>query len=68
MMAQHLDIKLFNDILKEIKDVSFYMQRSVSTTIDMLVNASDTERDEDFFGVEDKDELKPPPITPINRR
>ena len=49
MMSQHLDIKLFTDILKEIKDVSFKNQRSVSTNIDIY--ASDTDREDDFLKV-----------------
>ena len=65
MMSQHLDIKLFTEILKEIKDVSFKNQRSVSTNIDIF-GASDTDREDDFIPG-DRAELKPPPITPLSR-
>ena len=34
MMSLHLDIKLFTDILNEIKNVNFSNIRSVSTAID----------------------------------
>ena len=60
MMSQHLDIKLFTDILQEIKNVSFMHKRSISTTID-IIHASDTDGEND-----DKDDLKPTPIiTPM---
>ena len=48
MMSLHLDIKLFTDILNEIKSVSFSNSRSVSTAID-IISPSDTENElEDF--------------------
>lgn len=49
MMSLHLDIKLFTDILNEIKNVSFNNSRSVSTAID-IISPSDTEneQEEDF--------------------
>ena len=58
MMAQHLDIKLFTDILNEIKNVSFINQRSMSmsTAID-IIPASDTDGEHD-----DNDRLKATPI------
>ena len=65
MMSQHLDIKLFTEILKEIKEVSFKNQRSVSTNIDIF-GASDTDHEDDFIPG-DRAELKPPPITPLSR-
>ena len=46
MMSLHLDIKLFTDILNEIKNVSFNNSRSVSTTID-IISPSDTENEHD---------------------
>ena len=46
MMSQHLDIKLFADILQEIKNVSFAHSRSISTTID-IIHASDTDGEDD---------------------
>merc|ERR1719186_809952 len=57
-MAQHLDIKLFTDILNEIKNVSFINQRSMfmSTAID-IIPASDTDGEHD-----DNDRLKAIPI------
>ena len=63
MMSHHLDIKLFTDILKEIKNVSFNNQRSVSTNVDIFCT-SDSEREDNFIPG-DRDELKPPPITPL---
>ena len=60
MMSQHLDIKLFADILQEIKNVSFLHKRSISTTID-IIHASDTDGEND-----EKDNLKATPIiTPM---
>ena len=60
MMAQHLDIKLFADIVQEIKNVSFMHRRSVSTTID-IIHASDTDGEN-----EDKDFQRTPSLrTPI---
>ena len=48
MMSLHLDIKLFTDILNEIKNVNFSNSRSVSTAID-IISPSDTENElEDF--------------------
>ena len=46
MMSLHLDIKLFTDILKEIKNVGFNNSRSVSTAID-IISPSDTENEQD---------------------
>ena len=46
MMSLHLDIKLFADILTEIKNVSFNNSRSVSTAID-IISPSDTENELD---------------------
>ena len=63
MMSHHLDIKLFTEILKEIKNVSFNNQRSVSTNVDIFCT-SDSEREENFIPG-DRDELRPPPITPL---
>ena len=63
MMSHHLDIKLFTEILKEIKNVSFNNQRSVSTNVDIFCT-SDSEREDNFIPG-DRDELKPPPITPL---
>ena len=63
MMSQHLDIKLFTEILKEIKNVSFNNQRSVSTNVDIFCT-SDSEREENFIPG-DRDQLRPPPITPL---
>ena len=65
MMSQHLDIKLFTEILKEIKNVSFANQRSISTNVDIF-SASDSER-EDNFVAGDREELRPPTITPLSR-
>jgi hypothetical protein len=65
MMSQHLDIKLFTDILKEIKNISFSKQRSISTTVDIF-GASDSEKEDNFIPG-DRDELRPPPITPLSR-
>ena len=60
MMSHHLDIKLFSDILQEIKNVSFMHKRSISTTIDIL-HASDTDGE-----VDEKDQIKATPlITPL---
>ena len=60
MMSQHLDIKLFSDILQEIKNVSFMHKRSISTTID-IIHASDTDGE-----MEEKDQMKATPIiTPM---
>ena len=60
MMSQHLDIKLFSDILQEIKNVSFMHNRSVSTTID-IIHASDTDGE-----LEEKEQIKATPIiTPL---
>ncbi|XP_023329586.1 innexin inx2 [Eurytemora carolleeae] len=50
MMSNHLDIKLFTDILKEIQRIGMLSQRSVSTHIDLL-QGSDTE-------IENEDECK----------
>ena len=46
MMSLHLDIKLFTDILNEIKNVSFSNSRSVSTAID-IISPSDTENEQE---------------------
>ena len=46
MMSLHLDIKLFTDILNEIKNVSFNNSRSVSTAID-IISPSDTENEQE---------------------
>ena len=63
MMAQHLDIKLFTDILKEIKDVNFMNRRSVSTAID-IIPASDTDGE-----LDDHEHMKATPImSPISLR
>jgi len=63
MMSQHLDIKLFSDILQEIKNVSFMHKRSISTTID-IIHASDTDGE-----MEERDQMKATPIiTPMMLR
>ena len=55
LIADHLDIKIFSDILQEIKKVHWEGKRhsSLSTTID-VIGASDTDGE-----TEDKDLLKP---------
>ena len=66
MMADHLDIKLFTDILNKIRSVHFEEKRhsSISTTLEMI-GASDTDGEN-----EEKDMIKTPviPSTPASAR
>ena len=66
MMADHLDIKIFTDILNKIKSVHFEEKRhsSISTTLEMI-GASDTDGE-----TEDKEREKTPvtPSTPLSPR
>ena len=66
MMADHLDIKLFTDILNKIKSVHFEEKRhsSISTTLE-IIGASDTDGE-----TEEKEMIKTPviPSTPASAR
>ena len=66
MMADHLDIKIFTDILVQVRTVHVDQKRhsSISTTID-VIGASDTEAE-----AEEKEILKvvTPMVTPASAR
>ena len=66
MMADHLDIKIFTDILVQVRTVHVDQKRhsSISTTID-VIGASDTEGE-----AEEKEILKvvTPMVTPASAR
>ena len=68
MMADHLDIKIFTDILVQVRTVHVDQKRnsSISTTID-VIGASDTEGEAE---AEEKEILKvvTPMVTPASAR
>ena len=68
MMADHLDIKIFTDILVQVRTVHVDQKRhsSISTTID-VIGASDTEGEGE---AEEKEVLKvvTPMVTPASAR